>query len=182
MGKEPLKKAFSWSSGFTLIEILMSIVVLGIISAGVTIFLFQGVKSLEKLDTTKDQTEEAALAFERFAKESRLVRCAVAGGRCTPSSADILTMTSSEVRFVNINGEAKRFRVSGGAFLFTDGSNPEVTLSGNVSNIAPFEYLKQDSTVAALPADVWRIDISLTLTRGSDSADFKAGVHPRSFR
>lgn len=180
-GKRPYT-ALSGDGGFTLIEILMVIVILGIISAGMTVFLFQGVKSLEKVDASKDLKEEATLAFERFSKEARLVRCAIAGNSCAPGVGDILTMTASDFRFVNINGETRRFRASGGSLLFTEGANPEVALSGNVSNSGPFEYLKQDSTAAPSAADVWRIVINLTLAKGPDSADFKAGVHPRSFR
>ncbi|MBI5237570.1 MAG: prepilin-type N-terminal cleavage/methylation domain-containing protein [Deltaproteobacteria bacterium] len=172
--------------GFTLIELLMAIVLLGIVGAGISVLLFQGTKSFEITDITKDLKEDGTLAVERLSREIRLVRCTTAGNNCNPQAADIISMTATELRFVNINGEGRGVRYDSGAgtMLLRQGSgagDPEDILVTNVSAMT-ITYLKKDSTAAAAAADVWRINISFTLTKGDTAMSFEAAAHPRSFR
>ena len=70
---------FRRESGFTLIEIIMVIVLLGIVSFTAATLLYQGAKSFESLDVRKDLTEGATVAVERITRELRIVRCTTAG-------------------------------------------------------------------------------------------------------
>ena len=95
-------------------------------------------------------------------------------------------MAADELRFVNINYEGAGFRRDAGTNTIklrrgSAGGDPEDTLSGDVSSLA-FEYLKKDGTAAAVAADVWLINVTMTLSSGTESIAFKASVHPRSFR
>ncbi len=179
---KPLEKA----RGFTLIELLMAIVLLGIVGAGISVLLFQGTKSFEMTDLTKDLKEDGTLAVERLSREIRLVRCTTAGNNCNPQATDIISMTAAEFRFVNINGEGRGARYDSGAgtMLLRQGSgagDPEDILVSNITAMT-ISYLKKDSAAAAAAADVWRINISFTLTKGDGAMSFEAAVHPRSFR
>ncbi len=171
------------NKGFTLIEVLMVIVLLGIVGATVSSLLFQGARSLEVQDKRGTITAEAALAFERMTREIRLMRCTTAGVSCNPTSSDLTAMTATEIRFVTTDEWGRGFRLNAGGLYLRDGStgiDPEYLLAGNVSALT-IEYLKADGTAAAAVGDVWRINVTMTITDGAESVDFKSSVHPRSF-
>lgn len=164
----------------------MAIVLLGIVGAGISVLLFQGTKSFEIADVTKDLKEDGTLAVERLSREIRLLRCTTVGNNCNPQATDIISMTATEFRFVNINGEGKGIRYDSvaGTMLLRQGSgagDQEDILVANVSSMT-ITYLKKDSTAAAAAADVWRINISFTLAKADNAMSFEAAVHPRSFR
>lgn len=176
----------SFERGVTIIEIIMVIVILGIISGTVAFIMLQGTRSFGAIAVREDLKGGGTLAMERISKEVRLLRCTTVGNACNPTAADITNMTADELRFVNINYEGAGFRRDAGTNTLklrrgSAGGDPEDTLSGDVSSMT-FEYLKKDGTAAAAAADVWLINVTMTLSSGGESLTFKASVHPRSFR
>lgn len=169
--------------GFTLIEVVMVLVLLAIIGATVSSLLFQGARSLDVQDRRGTITAEAALAFERMTREIRLMRCTTSGVSCNPSATDLTAWGATEVRFVTTDEVGRGFRLNAGALYLRDGStavDTEYLLADNVSSLA-FDFLKTDGTAAASVAEVWRIDVTMTITDGAESVDFRSSVHPRSF-
>lgn len=172
------------SAGFTLIEVIMGIVLLGIISVTVTMLLFQGAKSFETLDVRKELTASGTLSVERMSRELRLIRCTTAGNSCSPQAVDITAMTPTEVRFVNTLTEGMGFRIDAGALKMRRGSgagDAEDILADNVSAFS-IEYLKKDGTPALVVADVWVMNFTITLSKGAETVYMRSGAHPRSFR
>lgn len=170
--------------GFTLIEILMAIVLIGIISTVAGMLLYQGTRSFGSLDNKRELFSQGALALERLSREMRLVRCTVSGNNCMPQNSDITSMTASEFRFVNDGYEGRGIRFDAGTLKLRQGSNPadpEDILANNVAALT-FEYLKKDGTAASAVTDVWIINANLTFTSGGNTIDLKASVHPRNFR
>ncbi len=172
------------NSGFTLIEILMVIVLVGIIATIVAMLVYEGAKSYGEIDKLRDLSTQGRLAFERMAREIRLVRCTTVGTSCTPTTSDITAMTATEFRFNNTRNEGRGFRLAGSTVNLRQGSgagDPEDPLVDNVSDLT-FEYFKSDGTTATAVQDVWTIAVSLTLSSGARSVSFKVRVHPRGFR
>lgn len=162
----------------------MVIVLIGIISVIAAMIIYQGAKSFGTQDVRGDLMEEGALALERVSKEVRLIRCTTAGNSCTPAASDITNMVATELRFVNTDYAGRGFRSNAGNLLLRQGStgaDPEDILSGNLSALT-FDYLKKDGTAAAAVSDVWVIGVTLTLTKGAESINFKTSIHPRAFR
>lgn len=163
----------------------MVIVLLGIIGTGAAMLLFQGSKSLEAGSLRQELTAEGTLALERISREIRLITCTTAGNACNPQAADITAWTAAEVRFVNTDYEGRGFRADAGALKLRQGSgaaDPEDILANNVAS-ATFEYLKNDGvTPAAAVNEIWLINVSLALTKKTESVTLKASAHPRSFR
>lgn len=186
MRKRPFSgKGISRTSGFTLIEVIMAIVVMAIISVGVGSLLYQGTRSFEMMDTRRDLTGQGKLAMERMTREIRLARCVSAGGACTPSATEITAMTATEIRFVKQDYEGRGFRYDATAqtLYLRQGStatDPEDILARNVSAFS-FGYFKSNGTTATLPAQVWRVTAQMTLSSGNESIDFKASIYPRHF-
>lgn len=169
--------------GFTLIEILMAIVIIGIVSAVAGMMIYQGTRSFWTMDARSVLTSKGLLAIERASRELRLVRCTASGNSCAPQAADITAWTGTEIRFVNTLSEGRGLRLDAGSLKLRQGSgaaDPEDALTDNVSALS-FEYLKIDGTAAAVVSEIWVINMNLALTSGSESLDFKASVHPRSF-
>ena len=173
------------TSGFTLIEVIMAIVVMAIIFVGVGSLLFQGTRSFEMMDTRRDLTGQGRLAMERMTREIRLIRCVAAGSACTPTATEITSMTSAELRFVKQGYEGRGFRYDAPTqtLYLRQGSgpaDPEYILARNVSAFA-LGYFKNNGTTAALPTEVWMVNVSMTLASGIESVDFKASIYPRHF-
>lgn len=180
-----LHRGLNTASGFTLIEVVMAIVVMAIIAVGVGSLLYQGTRSFEMLDTRRDLTGQGRLAMERMTREIRLTRCVSGGGACTPTAAEITAMTADELRFVKQDYEGRGFRYDAPAqtLYLRQGStptDPEDILARNVSAFA-LGYFKSNGTAATLPAEVWMVNVTMTLSSGAESVDFKASIYPRHF-
>lgn len=170
--------------GFTIIEVLMVIVLMGIIGAFVVSLLFQGTRSLDVMDTRVELTSTGEHAMERMAREVRRVRCTTVGVSCSPSATDITAFTSTELRFVNTDEVGRGFRLDGTDLKLRQGSgagDPEEILAAGVGSFT-IDYLADDGTTAVLVGDIWRITVNMTLTDGGESVSFRRSVHPRSFR
>jgi prepilin-type N-terminal cleavage/methylation domain-containing protein len=174
------------NKGFTLVEIVMTIVLLGIISGIVFITIYQGGKSYGDIYSMNNLSSQDRIAMERLSREIRRVRCTVSGNSCTATASDITEMsTSSEFRFVNTIYEGRGFRYDSGsnAIYLRQGSgagDPEDVLIGNVSAFS-FDYLDSDDTTTATVSEVWSIVVNITLSTGGKSVDFKTRIHPRSY-
>ncbi|MBI5454740.1 MAG: type II secretion system protein [Deltaproteobacteria bacterium] len=178
-----MKHAFD-TRGFTLIETVMVIVLVGIIGTVVSSLLYQGSKSIEAGDARKELSSQGRLAVERASREMRLMRCTTAGNSCNPQASDITAWTATELRFVTTNYEGRGLRFDAGTLKLRQGSgalDPDDTLANNVS-AASFEYLKSDGTPASAVGEIWVINLDMTLSSGTESVPFRASVHPRSFR
>jgi len=172
------------TSGFTLIEVVMVIVVLGIIGVSVGSLLSQGARSFETMKRARELNAEGVLAMERMARELRLIGCATSGNSCTAQSTDITAMTSGEIRFVTADSTGMGFRLNAGNIMMRRGSgaaDPEDVLVGDASALS-FDYFKKDGTTALATTEVWVIGINLTLASGSESMAFRTRVHPRALR
>lgn len=174
------------NKGFTLIETVMVIVLVGIIGTIISSILFQGAKSLEAGDVRKELSSQGRLVVERASREMRLMRCTTAGNSCVPQAADITTWTATDLKFVTTNYERVGLRYDAGTVKLSYGTgapavDPEYALADNVS-AASFEYLKSDGTPAVAVNEIWVIILNMTLASGAESVPFRASVHPRSFR
>jgi len=175
------------NNGFTLIELIMVIVLLGIIGVVASFIIFQGAKSYSTEEIRKDLTTQGRLAVERLAREIRLIKCTKSGSSCTTSSTYITSFTSTELRFINSFYEGKGFRYDSGASTLTlcrsssACSGSEDILINNVSSFT-FTYIKKDETTASAVADIWTIRASFTMTSGTQSEQFKIEIHPRAFK
>lgn len=174
----------SAQSGFTLIELVLSMVLMGIVAVTAGMLIYQGTRSFEALSDRKEVTQQATLALERVSRELRPMKCTASGNACAPSSTDVPVMTASELRFLNSSYEGRGLRLSGNTLMLRDGTgdgDSEYALATGVSSLT-FEYLKADGTAAASAAELWTVSMNMALASGQATIDVKASVHPRGFR
>lgn len=162
------------SKGFTLVEIVITIVLIGIISGIAVMIILQGVKAYSDEQSRSDVHYQARLAVERTAREIRLVRSATAG--------DITTMTATNLQFNDINGNNIQFQRIGGAAPYSITRNGLV-LANDIQSVA-ISYYQNDGITAVTPATVttlWFVDISVTAQKGAETIQTRTRVHPMNF-
>lgn len=156
------------SAGFTLIEIVITIVLIAIISSIAAMIILQGVKTYSAEDSRSNMHYQARLAMERMTKEIRQIRSA--------STADIPTMTATDLRFTNV----------GGAIVEFTWTTPNLNLLANqlASGITAFTfkyYLVDGTTPTADKTQMWFVEIILTAQQGTETLQMNSRVHPMNF-
>ena len=159
------------NAGFTLIEIVITIVLVTILAGIAALIILQGVKAYSDEQSRSDVHYQARLAMERMAREIRHVRsCADITGPVNPSNT---------LSFTDITGTAVAFSVSGGNL-----SRGVDILATGITSAQPFRFFDRsgNATVSCIaPNDIWFVDISLTAEQGAESLVLNSRVHPRNF-
>ena len=159
------------AKGFTLIEIIITIVIVSILAGIAGMIIIQGVKSYSDEEIRSDVHYQAKLGVERAAREARMVRsCGDIVGPANPAAT---------LSFTDITGNLVTFAVAGNT-LQRNG----VLLANNVTSAQPFRFLDSSgnpTTSCAAPNDIWFVEIALSVQQGAESLDMRTRVHPRNF-
>lgn len=141
------------TSGFTLIELVLSMIVFSIIASVITPVIMSATESYAAARTLRGQTEGAAFAVERVVRVLR----EAPGGDTT--RLGVVTATSQELEFTDGSG------------VRLVGSDLEVLVAGEGTPVAreveSFELLYIESDGAAVPelnADAHRIHVEITVS------------------
>jgi prepilin-type N-terminal cleavage/methylation domain-containing protein len=157
------------SKGFTLIEIVITIVLVSILAGLAAVIILQGVRAYSDEDTRSDVNYQARLAVERIAREARQI------SDCT--TITVPANPGGTFSFTDVNtGAPVMFSISGTDLL----RNTDLLASGITS--AQFSFFAADgSTLTTACPGIWFIDISVTDASGSQSLLIRTRVHPRNF-
>lgn len=180
----PYKRLNTHSQGFTLIEIVIAIVLVGILASVAAMIIMQGIRAYSSEDVRSDGYYQARFAMDRMSREIRLIRSTAA----VPVD-DIATMNTTTLVYYAIDNTQLGFRLSGGNIERTQdgGTNwyqltrltaPDaVTAPGGVF----FTYLTNTGAPGAAQATLWYVQIQFTVTRGTESFFMSTRVHPMNF-
>lgn len=156
------------SKGFTLIEIVLTIVLVGILAGVAAVIIMQGARSYSTEQSRGEAHEQARFALDRMAREVRLIRsCAAIIGPANPSNT---------LSFTDINGNAVVFSVAGVNLM----RGPDLLASG-VTSAQPFRFLDSAGNETTACPGIWFIEINLTDTQRAESLTLRTRVHPRNF-
>jgi prepilin-type N-terminal cleavage/methylation domain-containing protein len=161
------------STGFTLVEVVVTIVIVAIIAGIAAATILQGVRAFSTEQSRSDAHYQAKLAVERMAREIRLLR--------SQTAADIPTMTATDIGFTDIQGSQVRFQLSGST-VRRSGDNGATwqTLASGITSLV-FGYYQNDGVTVATAATLWYVVIDATSTEGAESLHIRTTVHPRNF-
>ena len=169
--RNKVRGEFPHSKGFTLIEIIITIIIVAIISSIAAVIISGGAESYSDGLLRSDIHYQAKLGVERAAREARMVRsCGDIVGPANPSAT---------LSFTDITNTVVTFTVAGST-LQRNG----VTLANNVTTAQPFRFLDSSgnpTTSCASPNDIWFVEIALSVQQGAESLDMRTRVHPRNF-
>lgn len=178
-------QGFNSESGFTLIEIIMVIVIIGIIGLTVGMLMYQGTSTVRTMSARAVLRAEGVLATERLSREFRRIRCTIAGASCAPAATlnDINTWTADELRFITSEYEGRGVRLAGTELMLrrgAAGTDPEDKLASYVTGFT-LTYFQRDGTAASTVNSIWTVVADLTFSKDGETLNYRVAVHPRSF-
>ena len=164
------------SRGFTLIEIVITIVLVSILSGLAAMIILQGVRAYSAEQSRSDVHYQSRAAMERMAREIRLIRWNTA-----LAQADIATMSPMVLRYTDIQGNQMGFQLNLGEIQRTqDNAATWQTLATGVTAFN-INYFRQDGVTPATAATLWFVEITMTDLQGSETLQMRTRVHPRNF-
>jgi prepilin-type N-terminal cleavage/methylation domain-containing protein len=160
-------------NGFTLIELVLVIVLLGILASGGATLLAEGFNSFFKGRDITEADWQARVALERMGRDLRAIR----------SPSDIASSSSAtSITFTNVDGNTLTYSTPSGGnqILFSDGTNTAVLADG--ANLNLTYYDGTGNVLTAPPATTVRyIAMALTITYHGANFIITQGVYPWNF-
>ena len=152
-------------NSFTLVEVVVTITVLGVMGALGAGIVAEGGRALARARDTTDGLSECAYALERIE-----IDLSGLADRSQVTAMGAHSMTLS------ISGSPVTYALSG-----TDLLRGSKALAKNVTAFN-LTYYKADGTLAAAAADLNRIGIEVAVTCNGDTTALRTEVFPRTFR
>lgn len=150
-------------NGFSLIELIITIVIMGIISVVVGKILLQGYKTYITSQNISEVDWQGLLALESITNDIHNIR----------SASSITTISASSFAFVDMSGTTVTYTLSG-SNLQRNG----LTVASGVSALT-FSYLDDSGAITATASAVRYITISLTAVQNNMSLTFTTLVGTR---
>jgi prepilin-type N-terminal cleavage/methylation domain-containing protein len=179
--------------GVTLIEMILSIVLIGIIGAvAANAFLFS-TKSVLTGNLVREATQVNRLAMDRMVREIRNVGSNKCVQIAAPTDFKFVDGQNNAIEFswagagspLMRNADTLVGNVSSLIFTYYNNANPPVDIT---TAPAPGPPVVCPSPPAATPCaascavtDIWSINIDLTTQSGTETMRLRSQVHPRSF-
>lgn len=158
--------------GFTLIEYIIVILVVGVIAAVLGALIIQGVRAFDSIAAREALMTEAEAAAEKMSREIRN-----AG-----SPADIVEATSNTFDFMDIYGNGIKYSPEG-KMLERNGR----ILAPHLKSLE-FSYFDRGGSEIATPVseerftDIRLVGIKLTLSDRGQETSIETKIRPRNFR
>ena len=131
--------------GFTFIELILVVILLGIISVVIGRILLEGYRTFLTSQSILETDWQGWMALERMVNDIHTIR----------SAADLSTIQTNQLTFVNTNGNTIQYQLSGSSLM----RNSFILASGIQS--LNFSYLDANGTTTAIPSAVRYISLSL---------------------
>lgn len=173
-----VEKAGRRRSGFTMIELVIVISIVGIIAGLFVRYLGEGIRMYESVDARKELTMEVRQALIRTVREIRQVR----------SAADVVAADANNFSFYGVNDSLFALSYSGtpGDDLTLQRGTASATIAAGVDSLA-FAYTKNDGTPAApllspSNTDIYRVSVFLRLAGQGETVAVASGTFLRNVR
>lgn len=158
--------------GFTLIEYLIVILVVGVIAAVLGALIIQGVRAFDSIAAREALMTEAEAAAERMSREIRN-----AG-----SAADMVEADSNTFSFTDIYGDGIKYHIEGKLLM-----RNEKILAAKLET-AEFSYFDKQNIEINSPLseerfrDIHLVGIKLVFSDRGQEAAIETKIRPRNFR
>lgn len=153
--------------GLTLVELVVTITVMGTVSSFLAMAIFEGSRAYIDLRSRTANVSDAQHALDLLCREIQEIRSATDG--------DISVSTASSLTFTNEAGNTIAYAYSGGT-LTRNG----FILLDRLSAFS-FAYYKTDGAAAAASTEIWTVQVSLTVDRNGKFLALRSRVFPRNF-
>lgn len=171
-----MKKARQKSPGFTLIEMIVIVAVIGILVAAVTPIAVSWVGAYNATLNTAVTLDKLRYATERIGRELRDVKSVSGAYQFDAMNGSTTTFTQ------NVTGRTVTITQSGNTITlgYSDVGAGAPVLSDQVSSLG-FKYLRQDGVTETTDQTLVRyVEISVTLTQGVQSYSERTRIRLRN--
>ncbi len=168
--------------GFTLIEMIATMVVISILSAFASTIILNGSDGYLDASATAELHTELSVALDRIVREVRRIDPDTAAG---PGAPNIDSVSETSMVWRDADDDLYRLELTGSALtLAVDGSVPRTLLT----DVTGFSMQARDDADAALPSlltggacdAIRRVEVSISLTRFGVTETLGAKVFIRS--
>jgi len=160
------------NNGFTLVELVITIIVLGIVSFGGAILLSKGFDAFFSGRNVVDADWQARIAMEKMSRELRNIR----------SPSDIISGSStsglSSISFVDNNGNTVNYYVSGSNIMRTSSVDATPRVLSDGAGLTLSYYDSTGTITTATTTNVRYIVITISTTYGGANFNLTTGVYP----
>jgi prepilin-type N-terminal cleavage/methylation domain-containing protein len=153
--------------GFSLVELIVVIVLVGIIAGVLSYLLSKGFTSYYFAQSTYNQVESANIAINRMAKELK-------------RGILITQATSTQVTFTNYDGNSIRYALSGNLLRRRLNTGSNFTILNNVTAFS-LSYTDNNFNTTASAASASIVTISLTVEENNISYQLMTTVSLRNY-
>lgn len=150
-------------TGFTLLEMIVVIVIMGIIAVVGATFLQQGFSVYFTRQNITDANWQGRFALEQMSRKIRVVR----------SPAGITTAAASNFVFTDINGNSNNYQLSGTTLQY----NALPLIDG--VNTLTFTYLDRNGIATATLANIRYVVITMNITLNGVNYNLRSAVNLR---
>ena len=163
------------STGWTLVELVVVMIIIGALAGGAAVLLVQGTALWSSVSGRLDAMSQADLALDRWQRDAAQIK----------DDAGVSAATSTAFAFTTVGNEAVRYEYQPADATFR--RNGDLLASG-VSSVA-FQYWNTKGQVLAAPlvtppaakTDLWRVGCTLTVQNGPRTVTVESQVLPRNF-
>lgn len=142
--------------GFSLVELILSIIIIGIMAVAMGRILGIGIDSYSLVVDRREMLQRGRLAMNMMTNELQTIQ---------DPATEIASISATQISFTNADSEAVTYQVSGGSLL----RNGQ-TLASDVDASSGFAYYTLNNAVTADPTQVYRIGITLVIDLGSSQS------------
>ena len=163
------------NKGFTLVEIVIAIVIVGIVSTIIGAMLLGTIKAWTFKFNRNDILWDGRLALDRMTREIRTIR----------NSTSVTTASAAQLRFIDTNNTDITYSLSSTNLNRTANGTANL-LAENVSSLA-FTYYDSSGTVIPVPTvspsatNIRRVRVSLTLTKNGQNVYLRSDSATENF-
>lgn len=155
-------------NGFTLIELIMVIVVLGIIIGMSSSLITQGLNAFLSGEDISDANWQGQVASQRMSRDLSLIR----------SPTDIATASATSITFTDIFNNSISYSLSGSSLILTQNGTAQ-TLADGISTLS-FTYYDTNGVVTATTSLIRYIQFSINVTLNGVNYTLATLIYPRN--
>lgn len=159
--------------GFTLVELIITIIILSIVAGGSAILVSKGLDAFFAGRNTIDADWQGRVAVERMSRELHNIR----------STRDIIAATSSSIRFIDNMGNDISYYVVGSQLMRKSPFNGEERILADGVGLM-LNYYRGNGAVITTPSifpqvtDIRYIVVTVNVTYGGANFNLITGIYP----